>query len=152
MRIISMQSSKIDFNEEVILPDKNICNFEDNKPVYEMLFNDYNKKHNTNYDAFFWGFSETLEKDMYDQFNRACEMAGCDNNDIMLVLEVPDDIILETDFYNFVDEICAITGIDSSIESMWETIYDLQPNRERQVIFPYIKKEWIQSKYYSETE
>ena len=143
MRILTMQSSNLDLTKDITYADPKLCNFSDNKVVYELLFKDYNNKHNTSYEGFFWGFSELLEDNLEDEISRAKEMCGHYNNNIILILEVPDELVLETDFYNFVDEICAITGIDTSIESIWESIYDLRPNREKQVIFPYIKKEWI---------
>ena len=41
----------------------------------------------------------------------------------VLVLEIPDELCLETDFYNFSDEIFAYQYPDE-LESYWDSIYD----------------------------
>ena len=59
----------------------------------------------------------------------------------VLVLEIPDELCLETDFYNFSDEIFAYQYPDE-LESYWDSIYD-DRDSEKQVIFPYIDPKWI---------
>lgn len=59
----------------------------------------------------------------------------------ILVLDVPDKLCLETDFYNFTDEIFA-SQFPDELESIWDSIYE-DRDSEKQVIFPYIDPEWI---------
>ena len=57
------------------------------------------------------------------------------------VLDIPSELCLETDFYNFADEIYAYQ-YPNEMESIWNSIYEKR-NSERQVIFPYIEPSMI---------
>lgn len=122
------------------------CNYSNALPVYKRLFSDYNKKFNTHYESFFWGFSELLVNNLNDAVKRASEMIGFNflNENItekVYLLKVPRDICLETDFYNFSDEIFS-SEFPDELKSNWESIYTDRIS-ERQVIFPYIDESMI---------
>lgn len=102
------------------------------------------RKKGTNYDYFFWGFSELRQTCLKNAIQRAIEMLGityCSNKYNILIMEIHDELCLETDFYNFSDEIYAYK-YPKELESIWESIYEKR-NAERQVIFPYIDPSWI---------
>lgn len=126
------------------------CNYSNALPVYKRLFADYNKKFNTPYESFFWGFSELLVDDLNSAVKRASGMLGFSslNEDVtekVYLLEVPKEICLETNFYNFSDEIFA-NEFPDELESKWESIYaDIVA--EKQVIFPYIEESMIKEVY-----
>lgn len=143
MRVLTIQSKLLDVNGRVY-PDPYKCNHPNAFGVYQRLFGDYNNAKGTNCRSFFWGFSELLTDDIETQIKRAREMIGASREDQILILEVPDEICLETDFYNFADEIYAAEFPDE-LESIWESIYQL--NAERQVIFPYIDQAMIKERY-----
>lgn len=142
MRVLTIQSSKLNANAKVYA-DPTKCNHPNALEVYKRLFNDYNQKKNVNYSSFFWGFSKLLTDNLDDAIERACDMIGTDFTSEwkVLVLDVPDELCLETDFYNFSDEIFAYQ-YPNELESIWESIYE-QRESERQVIFPYIEPTWI---------
>ena len=139
MKVLTIQSMDLDTSSRVYA-DASKCNHNNALEVYKRLFNDYNQKHNTDYNSFFWGFSELLTDDLEEAVDRACEMIGNYQGQVF-VLEVPDELCLETDFYNFSDEIYAHMYPDE-LESMWNSIYEKREN-ERQVIFPYIDPNMI---------
>ena len=139
MKVSTIQSMDLDTSSRVYA-DASKCNHNNALEVYKRLFNDYNQKHNTDYNSFFWGFSELLTDDLEEAVDRACEMIGNYQGQVF-VLEVPDELCLETDFYNFSDEIYAHMYPDE-LESMWNSIYEKREN-ERQVIFPYIDPNMI---------
>lgn len=140
MRILTIQSKELDARQ-ITYADPSKCNHTNALPAYHHLFADYNKKKGTNYTAFFWGFSELLVDGLDKQIKRACEMINSTGETKALVLEVPDHLCLETDFYNFSDEIYA-SEFPYELESVWELIYENR-NSEKQVIFPYIDKSMV---------
>jgi hypothetical protein len=139
MKILTIQSDNLDVSKR-IFADASKCNHPDALEVYKRLFNDYNQKKNTNYDSFFWGFSELRTNNLEKAIKRACEMIGTNQGKVM-ILEVPDSLCLETDFYNFCDEIFAHL-YPEELESYWESIYEVR-DCEKQVIFPYIEPSMI---------
>lgn len=139
MKVLTIQSNELNVNERVYA-DGSKCNHTNALEVYKRLFNDYNQKKNTNYNSFFWGFTELLTDDLEEAVDRACEMIRVYDGKVM-VLDVPDELCLETDFYNFSDEIYAHMYPDE-LESMWDSIYEKRES-ERQVIFPYIDPNMI---------
>jgi hypothetical protein len=142
MKILSIQSNKLYLDLETVYPN-NSCNYKHALPVYNRLFKDYNDKFKTNYKSFFWGFSKLCaDNDLEYAIYRALEMLQTDlDNKQILILDVPDDICLETDFYNFSDEIFAYEN-PQELASNWDKIYEKRESG-RQVIFPFIKKEWL---------
>jgi hypothetical protein len=74
MKILTIQSDNLDVNER-IFADATKCNHPDALEVYKRLFNDYNQKKNTNYDSFFWGFSELRTNNLEKTIKRACEVS-----------------------------------------------------------------------------
>lgn len=143
MEILSIQSRSLG-ETGIIYPDPSKCNHPDSFEVYKRLFGDYNQKKGTNYNHFFWGFSELRQIYLKDKIQRAIEMIGIkyiDGHHNVLIMEIPDELCLETDFYNFADEIYAYR-YPGELESIWESIYEKR-DAERQVIFPYIDSTWI---------
>lgn len=140
MRVLTIQSKTLEITSRAYA-DQTKCNHPNALAVYQRLFDDYNRQKGTDYKSFFWGFSKLLTDDLDAQIKRAREMIGATGSTKVLILEVPSEICLETDFYNFSDEIYAAQFSDE-LESMWETIYQKR-NAERQVIFPYIDKTMI---------
>lgn len=94
----------------------------------------------TDYKSFFWGFSRLFTNDLNEAIKRAKEMIGANSGKI-LILEAPYELCLETDFYNFTDEIFADI-YPNELESCWSSIYDKR-DAEKQVIFPYIDPSMI---------
>ena len=139
MKVLTIQSVDLDTSARVYA-DVSKCNHTNVLEVYKRLFNDYNQKHNTDYNSFFWGFTELMTDDLEEAVDRACEMIGSYQGQVF-VLEVPDELCLETDFYNFSDEIYAHMYPDE-LESIWDSIYEKRDS-ERQVIFPYIDQNMI---------
>ena len=139
MKVLTLQSKELN-TQGRIYSDPSKCNHPDILPVYQRLFNDYNHKKSTDYKSFFWGFSKLQTNDLDYAIRRACDMIGnrCGR---VLVLEIPDELCLETDFYNFCDEIYAYRWPDE-LSSIWESIYENR-DAERQVIFPYIDPSMI---------
>ena len=73
---------------------------------------------------------------------RACDMIGKETDDSKIyVLDIPSELCLETDFYNFADEIYAYQ-YPKEVESVWNSIYEKR-NSERQVMFPYIEPSMV---------
>ena len=147
MKILTIQSENLQINDREYANGS--CNYKHALPIYHRLFDDYNKKYQTNYTAFFWGFSKLLTNNLDEAVKRASEMIGLFElekvTENVLILEVPDEICLETDFYNFTDEIYAYEHPDE-LQSIWNSIYDKRDS-ERQIIFPYIDKSMILEVY-----
>lgn len=163
MKIWSVQSKElIDLlqHQSILYADPERCNHSNAKPAYDRLFQVYNSLHNTDYVDFFWGLSElfmgneSLEKIKYSILEK---IGGEQQSCRMIVLNIPDELILETDFYNFTDYIYAVTESDEEVcdvfsfetndassirEMLWESAFSKRVS-EKQVIFPYIKKEYI---------
>lgn len=147
MRVLTIQSKNLEIYRREYANGE--CNHENALPVYHKLFEDYNMKHKTNYNAFFWGFSKLLTNDLNEAVNNASGMIGVPEDKRasknVLILEVPDKICLETDFYNFTDEIYANEYPDE-LSSIWNSIY-MKRESERQVIFPYIDESMVLAVY-----
>ncbi len=140
-RVLTIQSSDLDVSKKVYA-DKDRCNYQEALPIYRRLFDDYNRMKETDYSSFFWGFSKLKTKDMDKAIERACHMIGKETDDSKIyVLDIPSELCLETDFYNFADEIYAYQ-YPNEMESIWNSIYEKR-NSEWQVIFPYIEPSMI---------
>ena len=74
--------------------------------MYKRLFSDYNRIKGTEYEGFFWGFSELLTDDLDYAVECASAAIGTYEGKVY-VLDIPDELCLETDFYNFSNEIYA---------------------------------------------
>lgn len=140
MRILTIQSMELNTDTRVYA-DNSKCNHPNALEVYKRLFDDYNRKNKTDYKSFFWGFSKLMTDDLDEAISRAREMIGAHNGKV-LVLNIPNELCLETDFYNFADEIFAHMHPDE-LESIWESVYE-ERESERQVIFPYIEPTMIE--------
>lgn len=139
MKILTIQSLDLNTKEKVFA-DPSKCNYNNAKNAYKRLFGDYNEMNHTNYKSFFWGFSRLLTNDLDEAIKRAKEMIGRNSGKI-LILEIPDELCLETDFYNFADEIFA-DMFPNVLKSCWSSIYEKRDS-EKQVIFPYIDPSMI---------
>ena len=144
MKILTIQSNELNTQSRVY-SDPSKCNHPIASVVYQRLFNDYNYKKSTDYNSFFWGFSELRTDNLDYAILRACDMIGTYRGKV-LILEILDDLCLETDFYNFCDEIFAYNYPDE-LNSVWESIYENRDS-EKQVIFPYIDPEMIIQEIY----
>lgn len=150
MKILTIQSPNLILSKGIkTFPIANKCNYPNAKRVYEHLFEDYNKKKGTNYQAFFWGFSNLCEHTYAKALVRAIDMLGLSGSKELkrkrvFILNVPDGLCLETDFYNFSDEI--FFSEQSEPSSNWDSIYNIVESRERQVIFPYMEYSMILGK------
>lgn len=139
MKVLTIQDETLVISERV-WPVRSKCNYTHALPAYHRLFDDYNRKKGTEYDAFFWAFSNLRTSNLTDAIKRACEMCGKKQGKVY-ILEVPDELCLETDFYNFSDEIYAMQ-YPNEINSLWDSIYEKR-DAERQVIIPYIDEHWV---------
>ena len=147
MRVLTFQSDKLDLsfkNNDKIFADENLCNYPNAKEIYKRLFEHYNKQKNTEYKSFFWAFSNLCTDNRTEQIQCAKSIIGdvSTKNAKLLILEVPDELCLATDFFNFSDEIFAYE-FPNELESLWDTIFITYEDRESQVIFPYISQEMI---------
>ena len=144
MKVLTIQSGDLEIVNR-IFPDNTKCNHINALPVYQRLFEDYNTNKKTSYKGFFWAFSDLRTKDLKEAIFRAVEMIGIDisaeSKEQVFILEVPDEICLVSDFYNFSDEIYAYEN-PGELDSMWENIYSTRKS-EKQVIFPYIDESMI---------
>lgn len=144
MKVYTIQSKDLTISERVF-PDPSRCNHPNAKECYKRLFADYNKKFGTNYSGFFWGFSRLLvEPNLNDVLHRMTEMCCSCKGRMFYVLDVPDELVLQTDFYNFSDEIYA-SECPGEFKHSWEDIYK-DRGQEMQCIFPYLEKSWIRFK------
>ena len=144
MRVVTIQSLTLP-TSGCVEPDIGLCNYKHAIPVYQHLFEDYNHIKRTSYSNFFWGFTDLGLETLKEEVERATEMLSRSFDDTstykVLVLDVPDDLCLVTDFYNFSDEIFAYEHPEE-LPSVWNSIYSLRDS-EKQVIFPYIDSAWI---------
>lgn len=144
MRVLTIQSGDLVIVERT-MADKTRCNYPHAISVYRRLFADYNAQKKTSYESFFWAFSDLRTKNLTEAIYRALEMVGksTDTNgtDKIYVLDVPEELCLETDFYNFTDEIYACEHPEE-LQSIWNSIYEKRKS-ERQVIFPYIEESMV---------
>ena len=146
MKALTIQSENLDLtfkNTDKVFPNGK-CNYPHAKPVYEKLFKEYNERKDTEYNEFFWAFSNLLTDDKHEAIKRAREMIGMENdkNNKILILDVPDNLCLATDFYNFADEIYA-HEFPNELKSVWNSIFDVRENSETQIIFPHISKDMV---------
>lgn len=140
LKVLTIQSGDLNITARVF-PDKTKCNYAHALPVYKRLFEDYNARKGTSYEAFFWAFSDLQTEDLSEAVYRATEMLGMSismqSKEQVFILDVPDDLCLVTDFYNFSDEIYAYEN-PRELASVWENIYS-DRIAEKQVIFPYFE-------------
>jgi hypothetical protein len=88
---------------------------------------------------------------------RMNEMTPFKENTIILELEVSDDELLLTDFYNFVDmryseEFPKGNPNYEEISTTWEDVFNIRRDVEIQAILPYIKHEWVKNAYHYSLE
>jgi hypothetical protein len=84
---------------------------------------------------------------------RMNEMTPFNPDTIILELEVPDDEVILTDFYNFVDmryseEFPKGSPDYDEISTTWEDVFNIREDVEIQAILPYIKQEWVKNTYH----
>ena len=143
MRVYTIQSKDLKMCGRVF-PDATRINHPNAVECYKRLFSDYNEKFETNFTCFFWGFSRLLVgPDLDDVLYRMTEMCCSYKGNIFYLLEIPDELVLQTDFYNFSDEIYASECPDDEFEHSWENIYH-DRGHEMQCIFPYVEESWVQ--------
>lgn len=115
-------------------------------------FSRYNESRGTSFKNFFWGFTSLIGNnckpiDLFDlngeQISNAVDMIGLSIENIkdykLFSLEVPNELVLETDFYDYTDSI-----FDIDVYPLIPEIFN--PNkstRDVQAIFPFIRREWI---------
>lgn len=157
MKVLTVQSKNIDLSKDIIYPkpDKKKTKVYLDYPVYNKMKDILSNQIHKDVDYVFWGFSnieETFPNLEYN--NELCIFSllskiGIYKNKkfnkkyILLELEIPTVYeYVETDFYDY----CSILfdqqeGIveEDEFPSVDHANYD----RTRQVILPYIKKEWI---------
>lgn len=78
-----------------------------------------------------------------DQLRRMNEMTGFPEDSVVLVLEVPDEHVLRTNFYEFVTMRCIEEGIDDESGFRNDFIFSISDGDEVQSILPFIKYEWV---------
>lgn len=117
----------------------------------DTYFSEYNKRHNSEYKNFFWVFSSIIDD------NGSIDLNNVDKNLISIIsgmvglklsepssyyainLEIPNDIILEIDFYDYTDSICDIKQFP-----MIPEMYNVnKQHRDVQGIIPYIDRKWV---------
>lgn len=118
----------------------------------EIYFRKYNDLCKTNYDNFFWVFTSLIgdegkplditkmDKDLVTSMH---SKIGIGENELInytyILLEVPDDIVLETDFYDYSDSI-----YDIELYPFTDELFNVnKEKRDTQGILPYIKQDWI---------
>lgn len=131
------------------------------KYAYDYIFN--NKKINKGNGMFFlWG----------DKNNKGNDIKYCTKEEasyILLELEMPKDICIETNYdnwcsfimdlyeangdYELADEICREEfGIKNGLDGSYDLIYDTDCKYISQLLVPYIKYNWIKNIYYVENK
>lgn len=151
MKVITFQSKEVldqILNIGVCYPIENI-RFPNAPKTYQRLINDYNKKKHFNCKSLFYVWVKVFEDEELTiddkHINRCNEMTNLpDDECVCLLLDViPDNIVLVTSFYNYVDEMYAEEFPDE-LESIWDSIYNLEDgNHEQQGVIPYISKDMI---------
>lgn len=143
MKVIMLTKVELPVDGDIIYPTSE-CTHSHARSCHERLFADYNKKFNTNIPNFFWGFNYlpcwriSLSNGCID----SCDYKIGGGYNIAYLLDIPEDVCLETDFYNYSDQIYKNEFDNGEVTAEWESIYEKR-NNVRQVIFPFIKKEWI---------
>lgn len=125
---------------------------------YHYMYELYNAIKKTNCDGLFWGFladtiSPTRRMSMYE---RAADMINLKYEDlgsiVIMGLDIPDDLGLITDFYNWTDLIYYKTTHDTkfalnrSFDDIKNDLFDPRVS-EKQVVFPYIDRSMISDVY-----
>lgn len=80
------------------------------------------------------------------QLPRMLEMTPLPKGSVILELEVPDDIPLLTNFYEWVSRLEEESGEIEFVADralIWEGILDVSNCCEIQAVLPYIKKDWV---------
>lgn len=150
VRLLTFQSKKVleEVNKyEISYPLKE-SRFQNAPKTYEHLIKDYNQMKNKNVDKLFFGWVKVLEEVEELTFSeeilaRCTEMTKppSDEEVVILLLEVPEDIVLVTNFYNYSDEMYS-EEFPKALSSVWDSIYDLD-TIEQQGVIPYITKDMI---------
>jgi hypothetical protein len=148
--VLTIQN-KLKFDKDGIAYHNGDCNYKHALQVYKRLFSDYNKKYNTDYKNFFFGFSKfefygkhEIPAMEHKYIDRALEMIGLyDLGDkICYLMNIPSDICMESDFYNFSDAIYELEH-PGSLDIDWDASIYSDRISEKQIIFPYIDMNWI---------
>ena len=158
MKIISIQNKELQFDENGVCYHNGTSNYEENKEAYDRMFQEYNQQKGTDYKQLFWGFSKLYEPTyggnseyMNIEISRRVinamhsKLGSPNTNDSLFsvyLMNIPDDLILETDFYNFTDYIYMTRGFDPEFKVGWDTVSS-NGDGTKQVVFPYINQEWI---------
>ena len=149
MRAITFQAKEVLDNilkDGICYPIKQI-RFENAPKTYKRLIDDYNTKKGTSNESLFYVWVKVFrDSDICinkDYIIRCNAMTNIPDNSICLLLEIPDDLVLITSFYNYTDEMYA-EEFPEELESIWDSIYDLEHSSyEQQGIIPYITKDMI---------
>lgn len=129
---------------------------------YERLRTELESKINQKVQSIIFAWGRVSDEYTIDisQAERMLEMTHFINY-IALELDVPDEMILLTRFYDFVDIRCEEEGIDNYdwesdgryssydefIESCWQRVLNNHEDCEIQVILPYIQSDWLVRAY-----
>lgn len=144
MIVATIQDKRINLEDDIIYPhDKS--RLEHATEAYGLMFNDYNKLYNTNYDKFFWAYSRVIDEPIELEETQLIRMQELSNigGGIAILLDVPSTMMtLESSFYDFSDQIY-YREFDRLSIPPWDNIYKLHGVLEKQIILPYIKKDWI---------
>lgn len=151
MKLLTVQHEKvleIINNEDIYKADKELCRYYHNTPG---CYNELIKRLNNETPIFAWyklcGVSEL------DFSKKTIDLAGGKGIDkgIWMLLEVPDDLVLLSDFYDYVDMMFLEREGPDDFKDLptWESVFEYidKENRDIQAIIPYIKKEWIIETY-----
>lgn len=149
MRVLTFQSREVldtILEKGICYPIKNI-RFPNAPKTYQRLIDDYNKKKNTDIEALFYVWVKVFDDREInideDHIQRCNEMTGIADGSVCMLLDVPDDLLLTTSFYNYTDEMYAEEFPDE-LDSIWDSIYDLEKSSyEQQGVIPYITKDMI---------
>ena len=81
------------------------------------------------------------------QVERMLEMTSMPDNYLILELEVPDNIPLLTNFYDWSDLLFdEEEGFSGDRKTLWNNILDVnEQSVEIQVILPYLRKSWVKN-------
>lgn len=118
----------------------------------DIYFKKYNEFHKTDYKNFFWVFTNIIGDEgrplditriNKELLELMCSKIGINENAYSdyyyVLLEVPDDIVLETDFYDYSDSI-----YDIELYPFTDELFNInKEKRDTQGILPYIKQDWI---------
>ena len=152
MKVLTIQS----FNVNKLIENDGIAypySYPNNRDWYpeeliarDTYFSEYNKRHNSKYKNFFWVFSSIIgdngpiDLDNVDK-NLISIISGMIGLKLVINLEIPDDIVLEIDFYDYTDSICDIKQFP-----MIPEMYNVnKQRRDVQGIIPYIDRKWVTS-------